>query len=255
MLTRLLTALLLLAVPVLGVWTFMTASEHGWWMQPEVSTFGGDVDSLFFLILWMVTFFFVLTEVLLFWFVWRYSKKDGSKAVHTHGSHKLEMLWTAVPAGLLVLIAFMQMSTWADMRFKGSFPEGEPVAHVWASQFDWRFQYPGPDGVFGTMDDLESPFEFVVPVGEPVKITLHSRDVIHSFSVPAFRLKQDAMPGMAIPVWFEAEETGEFDLVCMELCGWGHYKMAGKVRVVSREEYESYLQGLESEFMSTGMEG
>jgi cytochrome c oxidase subunit 2 len=92
-------------------------------------------------------------------------------------------------------------------------------------------------------------------VGEPVKITLHSRDVIHSFSVPAFRLKQDAMPGMAIPVWFEAEETGEFDLVCMELCGWGHYKMAGKVRVVSKEEYKSYLEGLESEFMSTGMEG
>ncbi|MCB9913818.1 MAG: cytochrome c oxidase subunit II [Planctomycetes bacterium] len=255
MLTRLFTALLLLAVPVLGVYTFVTAADHGWWMQPEVSTFGQDVDFLFYLILGMVTFFFVLTEMLLFWFVWRYSKKDSSKAVYTHGSHKLEMLWTAVPAGLLVLIAFFQMSTWAEMRFKGSFPEGEPFAHVWASQFDWRFQYPGADGEFGTMDDLESPYEFVVPVNQPVKFVLHSRDVIHSFSVPAFRLKQDAMPGLAIPVWFQAEEIGEYDLVCMELCGWGHYKMAGKVRVVSEEDYRAYMAGLQSEFMNTGMEG
>lgn len=255
MLTRLTAALLFLAVPILGVWSFMTAAENGWWLMPEVSTFGQDVDFLFYLILWMVTFFFVLTEVLLFWFVWRYSKRDASKAVYTHGSHKLEMLWTAIPAGLLVLIAFFQMSTWAEIRFANNFPEGQPVAHVWASQFDWRFQYPGADGQFGTMDDLEVPYEFVVPVDTPVKFTLHSRDVIHSFSVPAFRLKQDAMPGMAIPVWFQAEEIGDYDLVCMELCGWGHYKMAGKVRVVSQEDYQTYLEDLESEFMTTGMEG
>jgi cytochrome c oxidase subunit 2 len=198
--------------------------------------------------------------------VWRFSKKDASKAQFTHGSHKLEMLWTAIPAGLLLIIALFQMETWANIRFAKNFPDGEPIAIAWASQFDWRFQYPGADGVLGTMDDFESAHDFVVPLGEPVKFILRSRDVIHSFSVPQFRLKQDAMPGMAIPVWFEVEpgedenkdgvpdNVGDYELICMELCGWGHYKMAGVVRALPRAEYDAWVLEQQANFMSNGIE-
>ena len=251
---RFLATLLLVLVPILGVYTFWTASQHGWWMPPAVSTFGPDIDFLFDLILWMVAFFFVLTEGILAYCVFWYSRKRPDKAVFSHGNHRLELLWTFVPAVLLLVIAFSQMGTWAEMKFKGSFPDAEPIAHVWASQFDWRFQYAGSDGEFGTMDDLQNPYEFVVPVDEQVVFHLHSRDVLHSFSVPQFRLKQDAVPGMVIPVWFEATEVGEYDLVCMELCGWGHYKMAGRVRVVSREDYDAWIEEKTAEMFSNGME-
>lgn len=252
---RFLATLLFLAVLVLGVWTFVDAGNHGWWLPDNVttSTYGDDIDRLFYLILWMVTFFFVLTEAILVYCVFRYTGAKG-KSTFTHGNHKLELFWTAVPAALLLWIAFSQMGTWADIKFKDSYPQGDPIAEVYASQFDWRFRYPGDDGKFDTMDDIENPFEFVVPVGEKVKFDLRSRDVIHSFFVPLFRLKQDAMPGMTIPVWFQADEEGIYDIVCAELCGWGHYKMAGRVRVVSRPAYEQWLKDMRAEMYSNGKE-
>lgn len=262
---RILATLLFLALLVFGVWSFAAAKSFDAWLPPHVSSFGADIDFLFDLILWMVTFFFVLTEGVLIYCVWRYSKKDAGKAHFTHGSHKLEMVWTAIPAGLLLFIALFQMGAWSRMRFAGSFPEGEPIAIAWASQFDWRFQYPGADGQLGTADDFEVAHDFVVPLGEPVKFVLRSRDVIHSFSVPQFRLKQDAMPGMAIPVWFEVEDrgldedgdgvndaVGDYELICMELCGWGHYKMAGMVRVLPRDEYDAWVADQQAHFLSNG---
>jgi len=251
---RFLLTLLFLALLVLGVWTFMDAHNHGWWLPPNYSTYGPKIDQLFYLILWMVAFFFVLTEGILVWCVWRYSKKRETKADFVHGHHKLEILWTAIPGALLLVITFTQMGAWASIKFKSSFPNVPPMAEVYASQFDWRIRYAGPDGHFGTMDDLENPFEFVVPVGEPVLFNLRSRDVIHSFFVPYLRIKQDAMPGMTIPVWFQATTEGDFDLVCAELCGWGHYKMAGRLRVVSRPAYEKWLEELQKRTWSNGME-
>jgi cytochrome c oxidase subunit 2 len=251
---RLITTLLLLALLVLGVWTFADAHNHGWWLPPIVSSYGAEIDGLFYLILWMVTFFFVLTEGILIWCVFAYSKKRATKSTFTHGHHKLEMLWTGIPAVLLLVIAFTQMGAWARVKYASHFPNAEPIAEVYASQFDWRFRYPGDDGKFGTMDDVENPFEFVVPVNEPVMFHLRSRDVIHSFFVPYMRLKQDAVPGMTIPVWFEATQEGSYDLVCAELCGWGHYKMAGRVRVVSKPAFEEWLKKAKKEMNSNGTE-
>ncbi len=256
---RLLYALLLLLVPVLGVYTFVTADQHGWWFPDNVSTYGPSIDRLFYLIQAMVAITFIGTEVLLAWFMYKYSKRRDDRGVFSHGNHKLEMVWTAIPAVLLLVIAFAQMGTWAEIKFQKGFPDGEfsmdrPIAEVVASQFDWRAIYPGEDGVIGTMDDLENPFEFVVPVDEDVVFNLRSRDVIHAFFVPQFRLKQDALPGHTIPVWFNATEEGVYDLICAELCGWGHYKMAGRVRVVSRPEYDQFLADLDQEWFSNGME-
>jgi cytochrome c oxidase subunit 2 len=245
---------LFLAVLVLGVWTFMDAGNHGWWLPPIVSSYGANVDFLFNLILWMVAFFFVLTEGILVYCVFVYGKKRHDKATFTHGNHKLEMVWTIIPAGLLLVIAFWQMNTWAEIKFQGNLPQQAPIAEVYASQFDWRFRYPGEDGKFGTMDDIENPFEFVVPANEKVLFLLRSRDVIHSFFVPLFRLKQDAVPGMSIPVWFEAMKEGNYDLVCAELCGWGHYKMAGRIKVVSRPAYDEWMKKMKKDFLSNGKE-
>jgi cytochrome c oxidase subunit 2 len=115
-------------------------------------------------------------------------------------------------------------------------------------------QYPGADGVFGTWDDIESPHLFKVPADEDLVFILHSRDVLHSFFVPQFRLKQDAVPGMAIPMWFNATKNGTYDLICAELCGWGHYKMAGRVEVVSRDEYDAWMAEQQAIVMSNGTE-
>jgi cytochrome c oxidase subunit 2 len=250
----------LLAVPVLGVWTFVDAQNHGWWFPERASTFAPDIDHLFDLIMYMVGFTFILTEVALVWFVFKYSKKRHDKGAFTHGNHTLEMVWTAIPALALLYIAFSQMGTWADIKFKKNFPHDgrftaeHPIADVWASQFDWRFRYAGDDKQLGTVDDIENAYEFVVPVNEPVVFNLHSRDVIHSFFVPQFRLKQDALPGHTIPVWFEADKEGLYDLVCAELCGWGHYKMAGRVRVVSAKEFEERMAAMKKHWFDNGSE-
>jgi cytochrome c oxidase subunit 2 len=259
---RLITTLLFSALLVLGVWTFFDSSTfllaprpegYPWWWPAEVSTYGQDIDFLFRLISGMILVFFVLTEGILIWCVWSYGKKRDDKGLFTHGSHKLELLWTMIPAGLLVIIAVSQMSTFAEVKFPGATRDEPIFADVFAAQFDWRFRYPGEDGVLGTTDDLESPFELVAPVGEKIVMNLRSRDVLHSFFVPMLRLKQDAVPGLNIPIWFEVDpeqfdarkdENGELkmDLICAELCGWGHYKMAGRVRIVSREAYDAWLE-------------
>jgi cytochrome c oxidase subunit 2 len=264
---RYLSFLLLILVPLLGVWTFVSADQYGWWFPVNVSSYGGEIDRLFNLILWMVGITFVGTEVLLAWFFFKYSGRRADKAVYSHGNHRLEMVWTAIPAVLLLFIAFSQMGTWAKIKFEKNFPQGEysaqnPIGELWASQFDWRMRYPGADGRLGTVDDFEHAFELVVPADTDVVFDLRSRDVIHSFFVPEFRIKQDALPGHTIPVWFRAalrpedSERGEssYDLVCAELCGWGHYKMAGSVRVMRRDKFDQWLAEAEARWFSNGSE-
>jgi cytochrome c oxidase subunit 2 len=259
---RVLVTLLFLAVPVLGVWTFVTADEHGLWFPRNVSTYGGDIDYLFYLIMWMVAVTFVLTEGALVWFLWRYSRQDGTKAVYTHGSHRLEMLWTALPALLLIFIAFSQMEAWTQVKIampRGDGPDepygvSRPMAEIYASQFDWRVRYPDEHGNFEGPDVVESTYDIYAPVDTKVVLRLRSRDVLHSFFVPQFRLKQDAVPGMEIPVWFEATEPGDYELICAELCGWGHYKMAGKLHVLPKEEYEAWLRAARAALYSNGSE-
>ena len=259
---RLILSLLLIAVPVLGVYTYKVAPEWGIWFPANVSTFGDKIDGLYYLIQWMVGIVFVLTEGALFWFVFRYSRRDASKATFTHGNHTLEMVWTAIPAVLLLVIAFAQMGTWADIKFasgiekntaSGPYSIEKPTAEVVAYQFAWLFRYPDEHGDFDGPGAFEQQYDLVVPEDTPVVLHLKSRDVLHSFFVPQFRLKQDAVPGMTIPIWFDCKK-GHYELICAELCGWGHYKMAGRVRVLPQAEYETWLAGARAEFMSNGQE-
>lgn len=254
---RTLTALLVLAVLAACVASFALAPQLGWWLPENHSTFGERIDALFELILWPVAFFLVLTLGLLAWSVWR-ARPEARAQPPQHGDRRLELLWTLVPGAILLFLAVAQMDEWAELRYASRRPDVPVSARVVASQFDWRFVYPGRDGKLGTLDDLDAPYELVVPAGEPVVLELTSRDVIHSFFVPALRVKQDVLPGRSIDIWFEARapggpgDLGEHEILCAELCGWGHYKMAGKLRVVTREEHARELARLEAELADNG---
>ena len=119
----------------------------------------------------------------------------------------------------------------------------KPLAEVTGRQFEWHIRYPGPDGIFHTRDDLQTVNDLHVPVDEDVLLVIKSQDVLHSFFLPNLRQKQDVVPGMKQYMWFKALKPGQYDIVCAELCGWGHYKMKGELTVESREEFDTWLAG------------
>lgn len=211
-----------------------------WWLPFNVSRtsplrFGADVDHLFVMILWITGIVFIGTQIALGYVTWRYAAKDGGRSSYSHGSQRLEVVWTIIPSAILVFIALYQMGTWSSIKFRSSQPKVKPVAEVSARQFQWLMRYPGPDGKMNTDDDLHTINDLHFVKDTPVVIHLKSQDVLHSFFLPQFRIKQDAVPGLTIPVWFDADTEGSYDLVCAELCGWGHYKMRGLVTVHSTQ--------------------
>lgn len=243
--------ILFLLVPILGVATFMAAPAFGHWLPDDFSEHGHKIDSLFYFILYLTGVVFVATTVVMFFFMWKYDAANNTEpAKFTHGSHSLEIIWTILPAATLLFIALYQMNAWAEVKIER--PEIVPTCKVVARQFEWRIQYPGPDQQLDTPDDIYAPAnEMHVPVNEQVLIHLESEDVLHSFFLPNFRIKQDAVPGSVIPVWFRATEVGPYDLVCAELCGWGHYKMKGRLTVETREAFDKWLAEKAAEQMRT----
>jgi cytochrome c oxidase subunit II len=214
-------------------------------LLPEsASTFGADIDWLFMLILAITGVVFVLVQVTLIVFIIRYRRRDGRKAEYTHGNQRLEIVWTAATAVIVLVLAFLSRELWFDIKDPHRFPPAGLELMVTGKQFEWNITYPGADGVLGTADDVVSRNRMHVPVGVPVHLALESEDVIHSFFVPEFRVKQDLVPGMRIPAWFEATRTGEFAIGCAELCGLGHYRMSGTVIVQTAEEFEQWHQEL-----------
>jgi hypothetical protein len=147
-------ALLFLAVPVLGVATFAVAPSINVWLPKDVSAHGEQIDSLFYFILALTGVVFIATEVMLFWFMWKYdaSARQGEKATYIHGSHTLEVVWTIIPAATLLFLAIYQMNAWANVKMRR--PDMPPTVEVVARQFEWRLRYPGRDGLLGTPDDL-----------------------------------------------------------------------------------------------------
>ena len=197
-------------------------------------------------ILWLTGIVFVATEVTLFWFMWKYDEKSTKEPVkYSHGSHALELVWTILPAATLLFIAIYQMEAWASAKMDP--PDIAPIVEVTGRQFNWDFRYPGPDNELYTEDDIvRTDGKLYLPVNEEVKLRITSLDVLHSFFLPNMRMKQDVIPGMEQSMWFKAKETGGYDIVCAELCGWGHYKMKGRVYFLPRDEYELKLEELAS---------
>ena len=233
--------------------------------RESATPLGVRIDDLFYMILVIVTIVFIATQIALGYALWTGSRTGKTKALFTHGSHNLEVIWTIVPSGILLFIALYQMDVWVQYRIKSHFPkeaQGPPIAEVTARQFEWRIRYAGLDehGEPLTLQptpqatDLYTVNDLHVPIYEAVKIQLRSADVQHSFFVPDLRVKQDAIPGQIIPIWFEVTRSGEFDLTCAELCGWGHYKMRGRVVVQTREEFHEYLKKLQQEQWYDGVD-
>jgi cytochrome c oxidase subunit 2 len=214
------------------------------WFPENVSTFGADIDGIFWLIFYITTVWFFITEGLIVYFIIRYRRRPGRKAVYAAGDTWSQLAWILVPLAIVVVLDLIIDIRGADVwaRVKLQRPPADIVVRAVGKQFNWEFVYPGADGKFGTEDDLQTDNELHVPVGKPISILLSSKDVIHSFFLPHFRLKQDALPGREIPVWFEATKTGEFEIPCAELCGFGHSGMKGMLFVHSGEEYQNWLK-------------
>jgi cytochrome c oxidase subunit 2 len=295
-------ALFFIGFALLAVWVTWKAPDWNWWFPTSVNPdgtseapLGRRIDDLFYMILYIVSFTFIGTQAALGYVLWVGAKApeedldaDGTprKAWFTHGSHSLEVMWTIVPAVVLLFIALYQMEVWAEFRIRDSFPAGiqqtvarlgidpnvtikrqvgeteqevklyrDVVAEVTARQFEWRIRYPGfgPDGKLQPLmptpqpTDLYTVNDLHIPSGSPVLIELKTQDVQHSFFVPELRVKQDAVPGLVIPVWMQADKSAAYSLTCAELCGWGHYKMKARVVAEPAEAFLDYLRRLAQE--------
>ena len=270
---------------------WFAAPVFGWWLPENVSTFGGAVDGLFYMILGLTAVFFVLTEVVLVYAMWRFAYRPGEKAEYSHGNHRLEVVWTAIPAVLLLVIAFSQLGVWERIKYQARMPAPDLTISVQARQWEWRMRYPeDPSRFFYTetggteegskkraarawaenpeIDDLHVPNEVHVWKGANVKLYLRTQDVLHSFTLPNLRLKQDTLPGKTIPMWFNANKHncrfvvtndkegkpagGEilpfggkqdaWEIACQELCGGRHYAMRGRLYVhEDKASYDAWL--------------
>jgi cytochrome c oxidase subunit 2 len=209
------------------------------WMLPEgFSTVSGDIDFIYYVILWITGVIFVGTEALLIYFLVRYRHVEGRKATFHHGSTRVEVVWTMIPLFIVIGLGIMSKGVWD--RVKREVPPGGLGYIVTARQFEWNTTYPGPDGALGTADDFSTLNALHAPVGRPIVLTLRAEDVLHSFFIPEFRIKQDAVPGRDITVWFEATQPGEYTLGCAELCGIGHTTMNGAVTIYTAADYQAW---------------
>ena len=238
---------LFLLVPLGGVATFVAAPYFNIWLPRDVSEHGRTIDNLFMFILYLTGAVFIVTELVLFYFSWKYDAKSNQEPVKfSHGSHALELVWTILPAVTLLFIAIYQMEAWASAKMQA--PNIPVTAEVTGRQFNWDFRYPGPDGELYTEDDIvRTDGKLYLPVNEEVLLNITSADVLHSFFLPNLRIKQDVVPGMEQKMWFKGKQTGGFDIVCAELCGWGHYKMKGRVYFLPRSDYEAKLAEMSQE--------
>jgi len=212
-----------------------------WWFPGNASSVGGKVDSLFYVILYITGAVFVLVEATLLVFLVRYRKRAGQAATYVEGSTKAEIIWTSIPAVILVSLALFSQPLWSKIKDSDTYPRDATHLGLEAKQFEWHITYPGPDGKLGTDDDVMQKDTIHLVVNRDYVLEMTARDVVHSFFVPAFRLKQDIVPGMDIKLWVKPTRTGSFELACSELCGLGHYRMRGLVVVQTPGDYAAWL--------------
>jgi cytochrome c oxidase subunit 2 len=244
---------------------------HPWWLPLGASAAAAGIDRQFANTYVLMGIVFVLAQGSLGLFVWQYrDRKTAAPASYSHGNTTMEIVWTVLTAVLFVGLNLMGSRIWAAERFEPAGTASIPV-EVTGMQFAWYFRYAGPDGKFGlTNPKLMDPSAgseaaigldtcdpaakddvvggtMMLPVNRQVDLTLRAVDVIHSFFVPNMRFKQDAVPGLAIRMHFTPTQIGDYEIACAELCGLGHYKMHGMLKVVSQEDFDKWLAAREAE--------
>jgi cytochrome c oxidase subunit II len=192
------------------------------------SNFVQGVDLTFIIILGISVFFLIGITAVMIYFVFRYSRKKNPKATNIEGNNTLEIVWTAIP---LILVLIMFYFGWVGFRPMRHVPEGAIQVKAIGQMWSWSFEY----------ENGKKSGELIVPLNKPVKLNLFSRDVIHSLYIPAFRIKEDVVPGKNNYLWFTAQQEGEYDIFCAEMCGDRHSYMLSKVKVMPEDEYNSWL--------------
>ena len=213
-------------------------------MFPETaSTYAGDIDGLITLIGVIVFFWFFVAEGVFFWLIFKFKAKPDVKGQYVTGEKPEEKRWVTIPHALVlvcdVVIIIGAVRVWVNV--KQTLPEPDATIRVVGQQWAWTFEHPGPDGALGTKDDIVLIDELHVEVGKTYHFELEAKDVLHSFSVPVFRLKQDAVPGRVITGWFEPTKTGTYDVQCAEMCGIGHGIMGAKIVIETPEEHAAWI--------------
>ena len=210
------------------------------WLPEGVTTTAPEIDRLFYLVLTVTGIAFCLVQATLVWFLVRYRRREGRRAAYTHGNTVVEIVWTVIPTLILVFLAFHSQRVWAKVR--GTPPPPDVEIEVTGEQFAWNIRYAGADGALNSADDITTINQLHLPVRQTVLIHIKSKDVIHSFFVPQFRMKQDAVPGLTSRMWVSATKAGNFEIACAELCGLGHYRMRGFLVIETPEAFQSWLE-------------
>jgi len=279
-------AFLMIAFLVFGLFGAWYCNElyYGKTLFPQgsASVEGEKIDLMLYITLAVTGSVFIITQVLLFWFVFKYQEKDGQKAFYFPHNNKLELLWTTVPAIFLTVLVVFGLKYWFKMTAPA--PADAVVVEITGHQFAWEMRYPGTDGKLGKKNyklynqpsgntlgvDFEDPeswddlhtTEMHLPVGKPVKLVINAMDVIHDVGLSHFRMKMDAVPGIPTTMWFTPKYTTEemkkrtgnpnfvYEISCDQMCGKGHFSMRGVIVVQSEADYKNWLAQQKPEYLT-----
>ena len=248
---------IVLVLLVVGSLVFHFASP--WWFTPIASNWG-MIDTTMNITFWITGFVFVAVNIFMAYAIYRFRHNPSRRAHYEPENSKLETWLTVITSVGVAAMLAPGLIVWADFV---SPPEDADVIEVVGQQWQWSYRFPGDDGVLGTVDSRyvgpENPFgmnptdenglddvlissnELHLPLDRPVKVLLRSKDVLHDFAVPQFRVKMDLVPGLVSYLWFTPTRTGKFDILCMELCGIAHYTMRGYVVVDEQADFDSWM--------------
>jgi cytochrome c oxidase subunit 2 len=275
-------AFLLLAFLIVGLFGVWYCNERlkDKILPASASDHGERIDTMIWITLAITGVVFFITQILLFWFAFKYQEKENRTAYYYPHNNKLEVIWTVIPAITLTILVGFGLYYW--FQITGEAPKNTQLIEVTGSQFKWEFRYPGKDGKLGRKyfkeidesksnplgqiwsdpdnhDDIVVSQEVHVVVNKPVKFIIGSKDVIHDFGLAHFRMKMDAVPGIPTTMWFTPlyttremkEKYGQdfnYEISCDQMCGKGHYTMRGVVVVESQAEYNVWMAQHQSQY-------
>lgn len=227
------------------------ARYKSWWLPSALTDIAVESDHIFMVIYWMTIIVFLLVLAFMIYYLFKYRQSANRPVKYTHGNNKLEIFWTTATFAIMIWIALYSKSVWVDMKYTPPSEDKSLVINVKPRQFQWDITYSGEDGKFDTPDDINTVNQLHVPAGKDVLLKLTAQDVIHSFFIPEFRMKQDALPGMLTRYWFNCPKPVNLEIACAELCGLGHGRMRGYLTVMESSEFDKWYMAEKAKVAKT----